>query len=143
MALYSLSLISTVTTNNAPAWGFLASSDQSPKIYEIHLDIGAATASTYGLGRAAAAGTQTSSVAVLPNGPADATTNKSTCASTWSAAPTIPAQFLRRKYLPATIGSGVIWTFPGGLGVAASSELVVWNLNTNSASLHVTVVSEE
>lgn len=143
MSLYSLSLLSTVTTNNAPAWGFLAASDQSPKIYEIHLDIGAATASYYGLGRAAAAGTQTSSVAVLPNGPADATSGKSTCASTWSAAPTIPAQFFRRKYFPATAGSSVIWTFPGGLGVAASTELVIWNLTANSATLNVTVVSEE
>lgn len=143
MAIYSLSLNSTVTTTAAPAWGFLAQSDENPTIYEIHLDLGAATASTYGFGRAAAAGTQTSPVSVLPHGPANATTGKSTCAVAWSAAPTIPAQFLRRKSLPATVGAGVIWTFPFGLGCSASSEMVVWNLATNSASVNITVVSEE
>ncbi|MGZ4972500.1 MAG: hypothetical protein ACXWDN_07055 [Limisphaerales bacterium] len=143
MAIYSLSLNSTVTTTNAPAWGFLAQADENPTIYEIHLDLGAATASSYGFGRAATAGTQTAGVSVLPHGPANSTTGKSTCAVAWSAAPTVPTQYLRRKSLPATIGAGVIWTFPGGLGVAAASEMVIWNLATNSASLNVTVVGEE
>lgn len=143
MSIYSLSLNTTVTTTNSPCWGFLAQSDENPTIYELHIDLGAATASSYGFGRAAAAGTQTSGVSVLPHGPSNATSGKSTAAVAWSAAPTVPAQYLRRKSLPATIGAGVIWTFPDGLGVAAASEMVLWNLATNSASLNVTVVSEE
>ncbi len=143
MAIFSLSQQTTVATTAAPAWGFLAQADENPIIYELHLDLGAATASTYGFGRAAAAGTQTSGVAVLPHGPSNVMTGKSTCAVAWSAAPTIPANFLRRKSLPATIGAGVIWTFPGGISVAAAGEMVVWNLATNSAALNVTVVSEE
>lgn len=144
MAIYSLSLNSTVTTTAAPCWGFLAQTDENPTIYELHLDLGAATASTYGFGRAAAAGiTPTTPVSVLPHGPANTTTGKSTCQMAWGTPPTIPANFLRRKSLPATIGAGVIWTFPGGLGVASSSELVIWNLATNSASVNITVVSEE
>lgn len=143
MAYYDLSLNTTVTTSNAPAWGFLAQSDETPLIYELHLDLGAATASSYGFGRAATAGTQSGGVAVLPRSAGFATAGKSTCAVAWSVAPTVPANYFRRKSFPATVGSDVIWTFPGGLAVASSSEMVVWNLATNSASLDVTVVCEE
>lgn len=143
MAIYSLSVNSTVTTNAAACWGFLAQSDENPIIKEIHIDLGAATASSYGFGRAAVAGTQSGAIAVLPNNPANSTTGKSTVATAWSVAPTAPTQFIRRKSLPATIGAGVIWTFPAGLGVASSSEMVVWNNAANSASVNITVVSEE
>jgi len=143
MAIYTLSTNTTVTTTGAACWGFLAQSDENPVIYEIHLDNGAATASSYGLGRAAAAGTQSSAVAVIPNSPANSLTGKSTVAVSWSVAPTVPTAYLRRKSLAATIGEGVIWVFPKGLAVAASGEMVIWNLATNSASLNVTVVSEE
>lgn len=143
MALYSLSLNTTVTTNNAPCWGFLAQSDENPRIHELHIQLGAATTSHYGFGRAAAAGTQSSAVAVLPDNAGDATTGVSTCAVAWSAAPTVPAQYLRRASLNAVIGNGVIMTFPYGIGVAASGEMVLWNLAANSASTNITVVSQE
>lgn len=144
MAIYSLSLNSTVTTTNAPAWGFLSQANENPTIYELHIDLGSTSAaSSYGFGRAATAGTQTSGVAVLPHGPANSTSGKSTCAVAWSVAPTVPAQYLRRKSLPATIGAGVIWTFPGGLGVAESTEMVIWNLTANANSVNITVVGEE
>jgi hypothetical protein len=143
MSIYSLSLNTTVTTTNNPCWEFLAQADQTPVVYEVHVQLGAATASSFGLGRAAVAGTQSGAVAVIPNGPGDATTGKSTCGVAWSVAPTVPVQYQRRTNLPATIGSATIWVFPDGLKVAASNSLVLWNLATNSASTNVTVVSEE
>lgn len=143
MAMYSLSLNTTVTTTGAACWGLLAQSDENPRIHELHIQLGAATASTYGFGRAQVAGTQTGGVSVLPNNSGDITSGKSTCAVAWSAAPTIPSQFYRRASLPATIGQGVIWIFPDGIGVGPSNEMVVWNLATNSASTNVTVVSQE
>lgn len=144
MAIYSLSLNTTVSTTNAPCWGFLAQANENPSIYELHLDLNSPIASHYGFGRAAVAGvTPTSPVSVLPHGPGNSTTGKSTCQKAWGTAPTIPAQFLRRKNVDGIIGAGVIWVFPGGLGVAPGAEMVVWNLATNTASLDVTVVSEE
>ena len=42
--------------------------------------------------------------------------------------PTITANtYLRKAVLPATIGAGVIWTFPQGLVVPVSSGLLLWN----------------
>ena len=143
MSIYSLSLNTTVTTSGQACWGMLAQSDENPTIYEVHLNLGAATASSYGFGRAATAGTQTGGIAVMPNGANNSTTGKSTCAVAWSAAPTAPTNYMRRVFLPATVGAGVIWTFPGGINVASAGEMVLWNLASNSASLNVTVVTEE
>ena len=143
MAKYSLALNSTVTTNAAAAWGFLAQADENPRITELIITNGAATASEYGFGRAAAAGTQTGAVSVQPDNPGDITTGKSTCAVAWSAAPTVPAQFLRRVNIAGVIGEPAILVFPDGIGVAASGEMVVWNLQTNSADINVNVTSVE
>jgi hypothetical protein len=55
----------------------------------------------------------------------------------------VPTAFFRRIALPATIGAGVIWTFPRGLVLATSASLLVWNLATNSANTNVHVVVDE
>lgn len=145
MAKYSLGIASTVPTNNVACWGFLAQSDENPRITEIIVTQGAATASTYGFGRAAGAGTQTSAVTVQPDNAGDTTTGKSTCAVTWDGGdpPTVPAAYLRRFNLGGTIGDVAILVFPDGIGVAASQEMVLWNLATNSASINVNVSSIE
>jgi len=109
---------------------------------EIGLNLGAATASTYGLGRAGNTPTQTSPVLVQAEDPSKPA-GLSGCAVAWSVAPTVPAQFLRRISLPATIGAGVIWTFPRGMNVAAAASMLIWNLATNSASTNVWWVVDE
>jgi hypothetical protein len=142
MAIYSLSLNTTVTTTGAAAMDIRASAANSPRIMEVGLNLGAATASTYGFGRSGNTPTQTSPVLVQaenPNDPAGLTG----CAVAWSVAPTVPTQFLRRMALPATIGAGVIWTFPRGLILAAAGTLLLWNLATNSASTNAWVVVDE
>jgi hypothetical protein len=65
------------------------------------------------------------------------------CAVAWSVAPTVPAQMFRRIGLPATIGAGVIWTFPRGLSLAVSASMLLWNLATNSASTNAWWVADE
>lgn len=142
MAIYSLSLNSTVTTTGAAAMDVKAAATNTPKIMEVGLSLGAATASTYGFGRAGNTPTQTAPVLLQAENPGDAAAVTG-CAVAWSVAPTVPTQFFRRIGLPATIGAGVIWTFPRGLGLAASASNVIWNLATNSASLNAWVVADE
>ncbi len=142
MAIYSLALNSTVTTIAASAMDILAVSTNSPRIMEIGASLGAATASTYGIGRAANTPVQTSGVALLQENPNDPTGNTK-AAVAWSTAPTVPANFFRRITLPATIGAGVIWTFPRGLMLAASAAMEFWNIATNSASVNVHWVVDE
>jgi hypothetical protein len=143
MAIYSLSLNTTVTTTAAAAWDVKASATNEPAVMEIGVNLGAATASTYGLGRSGNTPTQTSPV-LLQAEDVDRPAAVTGCAVAWSVAPTVPAQFLRRVSLPATIGSGIIWTFPRGLILgAAAASLVLWNLATNSASTNVWCVADE
>jgi len=142
MAIYSLAQVTTVTTISAACWDIKAAATNRPAIMELSVNIGAATASTYGLGRAGNTPTQTSPVLVQAEDPGDPA-GVSGCALAWSVAPTVPAQFLRRVALPATIGSGIIWTFPRGVVVAAGASVVLWNITANSASTNIHVVVDE
>jgi hypothetical protein len=142
MSIYSFGQNSTVTTSAASAMDILAASTNSPQIMEIGVNLGAATASTYGIGRAGNTPVQTSGIAVLQENPNDPT-GLSKIAVAWGTAPTVPTNFFRRISLPATIGAGVIWTFPRGLIVAASAAIEFWNLATNSASVNVHWVVNE
>lgn len=103
------------------------------KLIELGIFLAAATASTYGLGRPQAIGdTPTSPVDFLPEDPNDVIANGVVqSALAWSTGPSVPSNFLRRISLPATIGTGVIWTFPEGIVIPVSSSLVLWNLASN------------
>lgn len=142
MAIYSLALNTTVTTTGAAAWDIKAAASNRPAIMELSINLGAATASTYGIGRAGNTPTQTSAVLVQAEDPGDPA-GVSGCAVAWSVAPTIPTQFHRRVALAGTIGVGIIWTFPRGLVLAAGASMLVWNLATNANNANVHVVVDE
>lgn len=142
MAIYSLALNSTVTTTGAAAMDAKSSSANSPRIMEIGVNLGAATASTYGLGRSGNVPTQTSPVLLQAENPGDPAAVTG-LAVAWSVAPTVPAQFFRRTSLPATVGTGIIWTFPRGLVLAVTTSMLLWNLATNAASVNAWWVADE
>lgn len=142
MAIYSLGNRTTnVTTGNATIELRTAATDACA-VLEIGIFLGAATASTFGIGRPAARGiTPTSPITVLAeDGNAPAGTAQTALA--WGTGPTVPVNFFRRCSFPATIGSGVIFTFPRGLIVPINSSLVVWNLATNGVADIYFVVDE-
>ena len=144
MAIYSQGQNTTVVTSAAPSFDILAASTNSPKLMEMGINLGAATASTYGIGRPGNDGSQaqTAGLAVLAENPADPTGLTKTAVA-WGTAPTVPTTFFRRCYLPATIGSGIIWTFPRGLTMAVSKGIVMWNIAASSANTAVWVVVDE
>ena len=142
MAIYSLSLNTTVTTTGAAAMDLRASSANGPRIMEVGLNLLTGTASTYALSRSGNTPTQTAPVLVQAENPGDPA-GVSGCAVAWSVAPTLAAQVFRRISLPATVGAGVIWTFPRGLTLAASGTMLIWNLATNSNSTNVWWVVDE
>jgi hypothetical protein len=132
--LYDLALRTTVTTTGAAAMELRAGA-RRVRVLEVGISLAAATASTYGLGRPASAGTATSPVLAQAQDPADIAALASG-AVTWSAAPTAPTVFLRRLGTAATIGSGVVWTF-SRLVIPVNGSLVLWNLAANSAATEV------
>lgn len=128
MAIYSIAnRTSNVTIANANIEVRTAATDR-PRIMEIGIWMAAATASTIGIGRPQAIGvTPTTPVTVVAEDPGDPAGTVQT-ALAWGTGPTVPLYYLRRIQLPATIGAGVILTFPRGLVIPVSSSIVHWNI---------------
>ena len=132
---YSLGVRTVDGTTGAAAWEIrTAATPGRAKIIELGFFLVAATATTIGLGRPAAIGiTPTTPVDFLPEDPNNVIASGVVQSSlAWGTGPTIPTAFLRRISLPATIGTGVIWTFPEGLIIPVSSSVILWNLAANS-----------
>lgn len=146
MSIYSVSKNSTVTTSgNCAADTVAVGSGIRPRIMEWGLFLGAATASSFSLRRTTAVGTRTSPTTLLAEDAADPALTGITdvsMASAFSAEPTEASDALRRIGLPATIGVGVIWTFPRGIVLPVSSgsgqiAIVSDATNANSHNHHV------
>ena len=134
MAIYSIARRTTNVTSGAAAHTFYTPAGARVSLLEASIFMAAATASTYGLGRPAAAGaTPTSPVLLQAEDPASpaATVNS---ALAWTTSPTNPTESLRRWASPATIGTGVIFTFPRGIIIAISSNFVLQNLALNGVA---------
>lgn len=96
------------------------------------------TSQSIGLGRPATLGTTSGPVLFQQDDPADAASVVNGHI-TWSAQPTAPAIFHRRWNSAATIGVGIIWTFPRGLIIPVSGALVGWNI-TAAVAMDVNAV---
>ena len=132
---YALGVRTSSGTAATAAWEIrTAATPGRARLLEIGFFLVAATASVYGLGRPAAIGdTPTTPVDLLPEDPNNviaAAVLQSAVA--WGTGPTVPAAFIRRISLPASVGAGVIWTFPTGLVIPVSGSLVLWNIGTDS-----------
>lgn len=142
MALYSLSQRTSGAANASAAHETRSAATDRVAIVEIGVFLAAATASTYGIGRPAAIGvTPTTPQTFLAEDSGDPA-GTATGALAWGTAPTAPANFFRRIGLPATIGTGVIWTFPRGIRLPVSGSFVLWNLALNGV-VDIYVVEDE
>lgn len=143
MAIYSLANRTTVTTSAAANLEIIAAAALGYKLMEIGMMINAATQSVFGLGTPAAKGiTPTSPVTVLAEDAGNTAAGSTTTALAWGTAPTVPANFLRRVNLPATVGAGCILTSPRGITVLKATSLVLWNLALGSVADVWVVVDE-
>jgi hypothetical protein len=143
MAIYSLSLRSTVTTIAAAAWAALSPSTNEAAVMELAYVNGAATASVIGIGRSANTPTLSAGTAFLAEDEGRPT-GLTQAGVAFGTAPTVPTNFFRRASIAATIGVGIIYTFPRGLVLpAAGAAIVVWNITTNSAVTDIHCVVDE
>jgi hypothetical protein len=113
------------------------------RVWEIGVFASTAVAGTVGLIRPTAVGaTFTSSGvgAAEDNISGAGVTVVDTAAST---APTIGTNYMRRIVLPATIGAGVIWTFPNGIVVPTSASLALWQISAAAVGYETYFVFEE
>lgn len=92
------------------------------------------TAQSLGLGRPQAIGVTPGTTSTPIRDEPGAPVCVSTMALTWGTSPTVPLVFARRWNSAATIGVGVIFTWPRGFPIAVSSSIVLWNITTALAS---------
>jgi hypothetical protein len=107
-----------------------AGSARDLRIFEIGVFATTAVAGEVGLIRPSAVGatfTSTGVGAAEDNAASAGVAVVDTAATT---APTIGTNYMRRIQLPATIGAGVIWTFPVGINVPVSGSLALWQIST-------------
>lgn len=145
MSIYSIARTGTVTTSGNAFFDVAVSTGIRPRIMEFAVFLGAATASTYGLNRGTSLGTRTSPLALGSEDPGDPALTGITLvdsAIAWTGQPGLASTDLRIVALPATIGVGMIWTFPRGLVLAISLPMVLVNRATNSASSPCHVVCD-
>jgi hypothetical protein len=143
MSLYGLSQRTSATAAASANWEIRSASTNKPKVMELGISQNAATAGVYGFGRPAAIGvTPTSPQNFVAEDDAGAPTSLSTAAVAWTTGPTVPANFNRRISCAATIGVGVIWTFPRGCDIAASNSVIIWIIATAPVNDQWAVISE-
>ena len=96
---------------------------------ELSLIQATATAQSLGLGRPQAIGITPVNVLFQADDPGDPASAQNASLS-WGTSPTVPLIFQRRWNSAATIGVGIVWTFPRGMVIPVSSSIVVWNITT-------------
>jgi hypothetical protein len=142
MAIYSLSQRTVATSAASANWEIRTTATCRAQLLEVGLAQVTAVAATLGLGRPQAIGvTPTSPVNFLQEDPGEPNANTTACVA-WGTPPTVPLQFFRRITCPATIGAGVIWTFPRGLFIAVSASMIVWIIATAPVMDQWAVISE-
>ena len=138
MPRYSIGFVSTATTTGAPIATIEAPTRQL-YVVEIGVFCNAATASAISLFRNTASGEANNAATSAGQAlnPADVA-GTGIIGTAWSTAPTITAASrIRRGQLPATIGAGLIWTFPAPIMIRNGTKtdyLVLWTegASTNS-----------
>lgn len=111
------------------------------KTMEISIIQATGTAQSLGFGIPAALAATPTDVTFLRDDVADPT-SLVISSITWTTSPTAPTVFKRRWNSAATIGVGIIWTFPRGMAMAISSANVIWNISTAVAS-DINVIVDE
>lgn len=108
------------------------SSTKDVRVWEVGVFASTAVALSVGLIRSATVGATFTSVTPTADDTSlgAASTLVDTAATT---APTISTNvYLRKIVLPATIGAGIIWSFPMGIVVPTSGGLLLWNFGAGT-----------
>ena len=103
------------------------------KVLEIGITLVTATASSFGIGRISGSIVNPVPEDFLLEDPDDVLASGVIKSITnWDSAPSGPSNYFRRVSLPATIGAGIIWSFPQGITIPTSSYLAIWNISSVS-----------
>lgn len=104
------------------------------RVLEVSIVQATATAMSLGFGRPGALGVTPGTTSTFQRDDSADPACVTTVAATWGTSPTAPTTYHRRWNSAATIGVGIIWTFPRGIVVPVSGAMVVFNITTAVAA---------
>lgn len=133
MSLASIAVrTSNVTINNANNQIYTTAAVKC-RVLETSIVQATGTASSYGFGRPAALAVTPGTTALLQRDDSADPACVTNVALTWTTSPTSPTVFHRRWNSAATVGVGLIVTFPRGLSIPVSGALVWFNVTATVA----------
>lgn len=142
MSIASQAVRSSNVTLNAAQWQLRTSAAVKARILEVSIVHAAATAATVGWGRPnALAITPGTSTLFQRDDSADpaCVTNIDL---TWGTSPTAPTVYHRRWNSAATIGVGIVWTFPRGVVIPISGAFIAFNITAGAIGDHNITIDE-
>lgn len=124
----SIGVRSTIATIAEGCFEIVPGAGRRIALYELHLIQTVATSAAYGAGRPAAAGVTPTANLFQKNGASDEASTTSGVVAWGGTRPTQPAIFHRRLFTAATIGVGILFSFPDGIEIAAGGTFTVHNI---------------
>lgn len=98
------------------------------RVLEVLLTQAVATAQSLCLGRPAAVGITPGNTSLFQRDDSADPACTTSVSLTWGTSPTLPTVMLRRWNTAATLGIGIVWTFPRGIIIPISGSLAVGNV---------------
>ena len=141
MSIASIGVRAAVASINTALWDLRTTSAVQCSILQLEFFSATATAQSIGFGRPASlTGSGPTTAIPVRHNPGDAAA-VTTVAVAWTTVPnSAPAQFAERWNGAATIGVGVVWTFPRGFVVGVSGSAILWAITaTVAADVNVTI----
>jgi hypothetical protein len=134
MSIASIAVRSSTITINQASVEIRTTAGVIARLLECSIVQATGTAQSLGLGRPAALGVTPGTISTFQRDTASEPACVTTTALTWATSPTAPAIYHRRWNSAATIGVGIIWTFPRSLVVPVSASLVIFNITAAVAN---------
>lgn len=134
MSVASIGVRTSNLTITQASLQIYTSASVKARLLEMSIIQATGTAQSLGLGRPQALAVTPATTALFQRDDSADPACVTLTALTFSTSPTVPLVFSRRWNSAATIGVGIVWTFPRGLIIPVSGALVVWNITTALAS---------
>jgi hypothetical protein len=145
--VYALSVVSASVAATTGGVGCEIESGARTTIRSIEVTWATGVTGVIGIGRPGNTPAGGTIVNPLPTDPADAaTTGPGIITTGWTTAPTVPATFLKRASIAASLGSGVVWSFERDkwlVGATRANSLLVWVISLSAATATTFNISVE
>lgn len=134
MALASVAIRSSNLTITQASCELRTTAAVKARVLECSVVQATGTAMSIGLGRPNAIGVTPATTSTFQRDDSADPACVTTVSATWATSPTAPLTYHRRWCSAATIGVGIVWTFPRGIIVPVSGSLVIFNITAAVAS---------